>query len=567
MLARRAPFVLLLLLLLPGCGMLLHPQLETWPESYELDSYRLAAELRVRNVGSPYTTLQWTAGSPSPRVTVTPDAGAVRVGLQTASEQTVIVSVDPTGLDVGDTFSTVVEVTSNGGRREIPLTFTMTVSLACDAAPGAATRSAAPAAPGDAGPTWVPGELLVALEPPAGFALRSAASRSALRAAAADLRGRHGLELVRERAGDGPDLVRVAGGAAADLEALAAELAREPGVRYAHPNYRLRPLALPNDECLYEQWPLGLGGMSEAWDVTTGDTGTEVVLAVLDSGVDTDHADLASKMLAGWDVHDDDADPNPGLSNGGDAEHGTHVAGIAAAVGDNGTGIAGIAYGARVKVLPVKVFDDTGRSAAISDLVDALEWAGGLGLAGAPANPTPADVINMSVGAGAVDIPAVNDVTQRLYDAGVVLVAAAGNYATRSSSAGVQSPANAPGVIAVGSVDSDYVRSYFSDFGSGAATVDVMAPGGFGPSSCTRVRSTFPNHVYGCLAGTSMASPYVAGLAALLLTREPTLTPGEVLTRLRTSALYDASFMDPDQYGAGVVCGDALLGAPSRCGR
>lgn len=582
MLGRRVPFFpfAVLLLLLVGCSLLPQPRLAVSPDRFDLDPYRLGAELAIHNTGAPHTTLRWTASSPHPRVTVRPASGEVAAGLRDSDEVEIVVSVDPLGLVKDEEFSTTIVVESDGGRVEVPLHFRTTVALTCEYLNGSTTPASSGLVASAAGPPeFVPGELLVAMEPTGAARLGAsgAAAPEALRSAAAELRARHGLELARERASTGPDLVRAPGVDGAALLALAERLEREPGVRYAHPNYRLRPLRVPNDDCLYEQWPLELGGMFEAWDATTGDTGADVVLAVIDTGVDTDHVEFAAKMLPGYDlcgeVDDDnvcvgrDTDPNPGLSNGS-AEHGTHVTGIGAAIGDNSHGIAGIAFGSRVAILPVKVFDDSGRYATVEDLVDALRWAGGLGLAGAPANPHPADVINLSLGAGASDVPAVNDITRTLYDAGVVLVGAAGNYANEFSSFGVQSPANAPGVIAVGSVDADYRRSYFSDFGADGDTVDLMAPGGFGPSSCDRVRSTVPNNVYSCMAGTSMAAPYVAGLAALLLTREPDLTPAEVLARLQDTAYFDPGFMTAERYGKGVVCGDALLaGSSTPCGQ
>ena len=142
----------------------------------------------------------------------------------------------------------------------------------------------------------------------------------------------------------------------------------------------------------------------------------------------------------------------------------------------------------------------------------------------------------------------------------MVLFASAGNNGVT----GVQSPANAPDVIAVGSVNSSRQRSAFSATGP---ELDLMAPGGIGPASCGSVPSTFPNSTYACLQGTSMASPFAAGVAALLLGQDPTLTPTEIKVQLTSTALFDAGFMTENEYGSGIVCADAALGLATQCGK
>src|SRR5690606_1602317 len=143
---------------------------------------------------------------------------------------------------------------------------------------------------------------------------------------------------------------------------------------------------------------------------------------------------------------------------------GTHVAGIAAAIGDNGIGITGVAYGAAIKLVPVKVFDDVGAGGSIAGLVDAIRWAAGLAINGVPPNANPAAVINMSLGV-AGSHPALEAAALDAWKAGSLLVAAAGNHNAVIPDRGVLSPANAPCVIAVGSVDDDGQVSTFSNHG------------------------------------------------------------------------------------------------------
>ena len=355
-----------------------------------------------------------------------------------------------------------------------------------------------------------------------------------------------------------------------NVATFARRLATDPRVVYAEPNYLLETLAEPDDPRLSEQWNLLDFGLPQAWDVATGDTG-KVVVAVIDSGVDTAHVDLQTKVLSGCDFADKDNNPNPGPQSV-DPDHGTHVAGIAVAVGNNAEGVAGVAYGASVKLLPLKVFSDmSDKGGSIDALLDALLWAAGIPVEGVGTNPNPAQIVNMSLGVEPSALEgstpqAIEDVTKRVYDMGVTMFAAAGNDGKDTF---VRSPANSPWVYAVGSVDGDYRRSGFSDYATSGATVDFMAPGGTKPGSlCSNgsILSTFKGDGYGCKAGTSMASPFVAGVAALVLSRTPGLSPSELKAELANSALFEP-YMNAQAYGAGVVCADRALGAATQCGR
>jgi len=331
----------------------------------------------------------------------------------------------------------------------------------------------------------------------------------------------------------------------------------------------LKLLTAPNDSLYSEQWNLKDFGLEPAWAIETGSN--EVVIAIIDSSVNTKHDDLAAKILPGCDFNNKDNNPNPGPSNGGKSEHGTHVAGIAAAIGNNHLGIAGVAYGSGIKILPIKVFDDAGINGTINNLIDAILWASGYDLPNVGKNPNPARIINMSIGASGAAISdklkSINDATGKAKAKGVIMFAASGNAGLSNE---ILYPAADENVIAVGSVDADRRRSDFSNYSKNGPTVELMAPGGFNSvavcSGTKRIRSTYPNNQYGCLSGTSMASPFVAGVAALLLSQDSGLNPQELKTKLINSA-YSTADMDSAEYGAGIVCADKALGASTQCGK
>ena len=356
----------------------------------------------------------------------------------------------------------------------------------------------------------------------------------------------------------------------------ALELLRaQNNVLYAEPNYylhtlELAPLFVPNDPLYPQQWALTNFGVSEAWDELT--LNRRVVVAVLDSGIDTEHEDLKSKLLPGCDFFNEDNDPRPTIVTN-EGSHGTHVAGIAAAKGNNGLGISGVGFSDNIKVLPIKVTNEVGTGAKVSHLLDAMLWSAGIKLDGIVQNPNPADIISMSIGAPPDRLTnflkSIETVSRYLTKQGVLLLAASGNDADTNL---VYSPASDPNVMAVGSVNSDYRRSSFSNYAVSGPTVSVMAPGGFSDTEvCTGgssgVLSTTLDNAYSCRSGTSMATPFVAGTAALLLSEEPTLTVTELRERLESTAYFDESFMDAREYGAGVICPDRALGAATQCGR
>ncbi len=416
---------------------------------------------------------------------------------------------------------------------------------------------------------YVPGQLLVRYKTEAGLATLAARSQAVQRD--------YGLRVLEANA-HYADLVALPAGQS--VEAARDRLSADPRVAYAEPNYYLYMQAIPSDVLIDEQWNLLGFGLPQAWDIETGQS--NVTLAVLDSGVDLSHEDLRGRIVQGCDFYNQDNDPNPGSpKSDASTTHGTHVAGIAVATGDNGAGVAGVAY-TGVKLLPVKVFDDRGLDSertATSAVAKAIRWAAGLGVDGAQRNPNPARIINLSLGSDGMRDPDTGEplniitIDEAIRDArrvGVLTVVSAGNVKSGAEGDGIFAPANAPDALAVGSVDSDYTRSSFSAYSDSDRTVDLMAPGGFGPSYCGSVVSTFGSDTstdnYGCQAGTSMAAPFVAGVAALIWSQNPDWSVDEVEQQLLASTFFDPSYMNSSEYGAGVLCADRALGAATLCG-
>ena len=585
-LGRAALLAAFLPALLAGCIDQLAPRLELSPATYlELSAARSSVVITNAGGGS----LRWRAHSDNSLVTLSAMEGRILRG----ASRTLTLLVDDSLLDVDDVVEATLSFDSNGGSASVTVSYTVGSGIGMCGAylppeVGAAARAVTQLRTAEPGATArpVPGEVLVAYRdwtpgvPVArltaedgvgtdvdayGPQQRLSSVEGTLRPSAvaqsvrAELAAVTGVTLVAPGVAGTPDLYR-----APDPARLIDALVDDPRVLYAHRNYYLEAQYLPNDPDLGKQWNLTLFGVPHAWDHyhgQVGDGGT-VVVAVIDSGVYGAHPDLASKMLPGWDFYDNDANTDPGPSNG-HAEHGTHVAGIAAASGDDGYGVAGVAYGPAVAILPVKVFDAAGVNASISDLVRAIRWSAGLAVPGVATNSNRAHVINMSLGVPGT-YPALDAAAHDAWDAGSLLVGASGNHTGAMEDPGVLSPANAPCVIAVGSVDSDYEVSSFSNTGP---QVELVAPGGFSNSGCARVYSTVPPpSFHDCSSGTSMAAPFVAGVAALLIGQGDHTTPAQVRDRLSNTALRASWMHDTRSYGNGVVCADTALGAVSICG-
>ncbi len=367
------------------------------------------------------------------------------------------------------------------------------------------------------------------------------------------------LDYVRASAVNGRHIVRAERRLSEKEKAdMIKALKNDPNVGEVEEDRLLQIAATPNDTQYANQWHYyeNTGGLRApaAWDQADG---TGVVVAVLDTGF-RPHVDLNANILPGYDMITDTFIGNDGNGRDSDARdpgdwvavgacgggqptraqnsswHGTHVAGTIAAVTNNNSGVAGVAY--RAKVVPVRVLGKCG--GYTSDIADGIIWASGGTVAGVPANANPAKVINMSLGgAGACDSTtqaAINSARSR----GTVVVIAAGND---NDNANNYNPGNCAGVVNVASTNRNGGRASYSNFGT---SIDVAAPGGSmtsandsnGVLSTYNTGTTTPgSDSYGYSQGTSMAAPHVAGVAALILQKKPTATPDEVESLLKTT--------------------------------
>ncbi|MGR3178289.1 MAG: S8 family peptidase [Candidatus Anammoxibacter sp.] len=319
-------------------------------------------------------------------------------------------------------------------------------------------------------------------------------------------------------------------------------------VKYAEPNYIVQAYLLPNDEDFKFQWNLSQINCEKAWDISTGQG---IVVAIIDTGVNPNGFDgFGMNVINGRNFSF--------FRSGGafdDNGHGTHVAGTVAQATNNSTGVAGIAFDA--SILPVKVLNRFGFGDTRA-LIDGIEWAAENG----------AHIINLSLGSDErSDI--LKETIKEVYDSGVVFVAAAGN-----ESGSVGFPAAFETVIAVGSVRFDKSLSFFSNFGP---EIDVVAPGGdktVDQNSDGRpdgiLQETFTRGFFRFfgdfnwdliqLQGTSQASPHVAGVAALILAKNPMFTPDEVRNAIFRTAEDLGEPGKDDTFGWGLIDAAAALG-------
>jgi len=291
----------------------------------------------------------------------------------------------------------------------------------------------------------------------------------------------------------------------------------------AEPNYYIQVAdTFPNDPGLGYQYGLISIRAPQGWDYTTGSSA--VTIAIIDSGVDMNHPDLKYKLVPGYDFVNNDNVPYD------DFGHGTHVAGIAAASSNNGIGIAGVSWGARI--MPVKVLNASG-SGTYLNVSLGIVWAADQG----------AEVVNLSLGGGASSATLQNAVNYA-HNRGVTIVAASGNYGNNF----ILYPARYPNVIAVGAVDDKNMRASFSNYGP---ELDLVAPG-------VSIYSTIPGG-YGSNNGTSMATPYVAGLAAILAGLPGNTNPLVIEQQMETTALDLGPTGWDDHFGYGLIQMDTAL--------
>jgi serine protease len=346
----------------------------------------------------------------------------------------------------------------------------------------------------------------------------------------------------------GNDLIRVFVPQGSDDEAFAAKVASEAGV-VVQPNYLYKAMALPNDPDFGKQTYLTQIDVQGAWSVQTG-LASDNLIAVLDTGANFSHPDLAGRLNNGRDFcvklnsttnacegQDNDSTDIPTDKESGG--HGTHAAGIIAANTNNGTGIAGITQGG--KILVVKVFGNDGGAGAGVTSADSIALSNGITYA----TDMGAKVISMSLGIPFVNKGAGNfdQVVEKqlAYAAskGVTMIAAAGNVNTsvQAPDFRVFFPASDDRVLAVGAVDNNNARTFYSAY-QGKANL-IFAPGGLPGNDQSGnpqgIYSTYGNG-YGYLAGTSFAAPQVSAVAGLMISQRPSLTRDQVVQYLIETA-------------------------------
>lgn len=286
-------------------------------------------------------------------------------------------------------------------------------------------------------------------------------------------------------------------------------IAQNPAVEYAEPVFTIpfprvtkedsdtspKPSIAPNDPLFSKQYAHAITNTLGGWGVTKGNP--RILIGIVDSGVDITHPDLKAKIVDTYNGADNNKDVKDVVG------HGTHVAGIAAALTNNGIGVAGVAPDCGI--LAVKVSSGESSNPSTAGIANGVVWAADHG----------ASVINLSLGSR-VESKAITDAVKYAMSKNILVIAAAGNDGQRVMSY----PAAVQGVVAVASTDAADARSRFSNFGP---WISVAAPG-------SNILSTFPYNTnligqkeYGSISGTSMAAPFVTGLAALIRSKYPTM--------------------------------------------
>lgn len=364
-----------------------------------------------------------------------------------------------------------------------------------------------------------------------------------------------------------------------EATAIANRLSANAVIDYAEADQLAFPTVIPNDPNYVLQWHLSdpLGGINapNAWDISTGNT--SVVVAVLDTGITT-HPDLQARIVPGYDFvtdvvrandndarDDDPSDPGNWINSADKAItqfadctvrnsnwHGTMVAGAIGAIAQNGVGVTGIDWNARI--LPVRVLGKCG--GFTSDIADGMLWAGGQTVSGIPENPNPAKIINLSLGSKGTCRTTYQRAIDQLVNAGKIVVVSAGNDDLEDDG----SLSTCQGIINVGATNRAGSKASYSNFGS---KITIAAPGGESGDYVTtgNTGTTTPAQAtYVGTSGTSFAAPTVTGVIALMLAIRPELDLGAVVKILQATARpFPDATCTTFSCGAGIVDAAAAL--------
>lgn len=285
-------------------------------------------------------------------------------------------------------------------------------------------------------------------------------------------------------------------------EGFVTKYLNNPNVEGAELDYQMTASALPNDPGITQQYAYDRVQGAAAWDIITGSAGTRTV-AVIDTGIDLTHEDLAGSLVPGAVF------TKGGKSADDDNGHGTHCAGSVAGIGNNGKGISGMDQSA--KLMPVKVLSKSG-SGWTSDIINGVYFAADNG----------ADVLSMSLGGGGFNQAFQDAINYAHNTKGAIVVAAAGNDGVSTP----HYPSAYANVMSVAATDQNDAKTSWSNYGS---TVDVAAPG-------LSIYSTWYDGGYNTISGTSMATPLVAGLVSLTWAKNPMATNQAVIDRIYSTA-------------------------------
>ncbi len=351
--------------------------------------------------------------------------------------------------------------------------------------------------------------------------------------------GLYGREIPRaERSGFNFSRVEIDRTRTNSLEEIIRYYESLPGVKYAEEDHRVssQTTVTVNDEYYHKQWNFIQLEMTAAWGITEGKS--SVTVAIIDTGIAEGISDFAgTNFVGGWNYVSDNDDT---LDDNG---HGTHVSGTVAQTTHNAHGTAGMAYG--VTLMPIKILDGSGEGFS-SDLAAGIIWASDHG----------ADIINLSLAGGEFNQTTYDAIEYAYKQKGVTIFAASGNNGTDN----VSFPAAYEYVIAVGATTNTKNRASYSNYGK---KLDIVAPGG--DTSILQKNGILQQTVidevedFYYLQGTSMAAPHAAALGALLLSRNPQLSPAEIYAAITQTAEDLGTAGKDDYYGYGLINPAAAL--------
>lgn len=309
----------------------------------------------------------------------------------------------------------------------------------------------------------------------------------------------HGAYIVKDLHQIGVKLIRMPEHA---LETVMAALENNPNIEFVEHNFIAEGAIIPNDPNYSSQWHLPKISAPTGWDINIGST--EIVIAIIDSGVDSDHPDLMDKLIPGYNFLSGYDSSNTNDVYG----HGTAVAGSAATITNNDIGVAGVAW--ENLIMPLVVLNSNNQ-ATYADIIDAINYAA----------DHDADIINISIG-GVGSSLSEEAAINYAWGKGAIIIACAMNWNTDVP----QYPAAYDNVMAISATTSSDTKSDFSSYGD---WITVAAPG-------TAILTTSRDGTYGFWNGTSFASPITAGLAALILSVDPNLTNAQIVELIKQNA-------------------------------